>query len=213
MYDGINSFNHHNDTDNVVQILSLIQPSLTLAELRDGFGLHQWDVTVDQLLRYLKVDLAQDCLPHTLMKTARASFRGLVRTHWGFDENFAPSTISANVPTNAHTTETLLFCSMPYLVQHIVLHRGSICGDISMLAPREDLEPDYARTLHQPIQHNLTRHCGQRFYRHLYRGVACKDYMGITNVNKKEDIRHRGLRYRVTVSLISILLVLKSNRE
>ena len=58
MYDSIYYFNHHNDTDNVVQILSLIQPSLSLAELRDGFGLHQWDVTLDQLLRYLKVDLA-----------------------------------------------------------------------------------------------------------------------------------------------------------
>ena len=85
------------------------------------------------------------------MRTARASFRGLVRTGHSFDENFAPSAIRANIPTYAHTTETLLLCSVPYLVQHIVLHRGSICGDISMLTPREDLEPDYTRTLHQPI--------------------------------------------------------------
>ena len=151
MYDSIHSFHPHKDTDNVVQTLSLIQPSLMLVSLRYGFGLHQWDVTREQLLKYLKVDLAQDCLPHTLTKTARPSFRGHVRTDHSFDENFAPSAIPANIRTYAHTTETLLFCSMPYLVQHIVLHRGSTCGGISMLAPREDLEPDYARTLHQPI--------------------------------------------------------------
>ena len=152
-----------------------------LVSRRDGFGLHQWDVTVEQFLRDCKVKSAHNCLPNTLMRTASRSCRSHVRTDHSFDKDFAPSAISANIRTYAHTTETLLFGSMPYLVQRIVLHRGCICGDIPMHAPGEDLEADYTRTLHQQICHTLTIRCGQRFYRHLHRGFALKDHMGITN--------------------------------
>ena len=213
MYDNIYSFHYYNDTDIDDQIISLAQPPLLLVSLRDGFGLHQWDVTVEQLLRFLKVDLVQHCLPHTLMKTDRRSFISHVRTDNSFDENLAPSAISANIRTYAHTTETLLFRSMPYLVQHIILHWGFLCRNISMLAPREDLEADCARTLHQQIRHNLTRRCGQCYYGQLYCGVACKDHMGTTNANKKEDFRYCGFCHGATVSLLSIPFLLKASNE
>ena len=213
MYDNIYSFHHHNDTDVVDQILSLAQLPLLLVSLRDGFGLHQWDVTVEQLLRFLKVHLVQHCLPHTLMKTDKRSFISHVRTNHSFDKNLAPSAISANIRTYARTTETLLFRSMSYLVQHIILHRGFLCRNISMLAPREDLEADCTRTLHQQIRHNLTRCCGQCYYEHLHRGVTCKDDMGTTNAIKKEDFHYCGICHGATVSLLSIPFLFKASNE
>ncbi len=147
------------------------------------------------------------------MKTASRSCSSHVRTDHSFDKDFAPSAISANIRTYAHTTETLLFCSMPYLVQHIVLHWGCICGDIPMHAQRENLEADCARPLHQQIRHTLTIRCGQRYYRHLHRGVACKDHMGITNANKKEDFRFCGFRHRVAVSLLSTIISIEGQQR
>lgn len=101
---------------------------------------------------------------------------------------------------------------MPYFVLRIVLHRGCIGGDIPMHAPREDLEADYTRTLHQQTCHTLTSRRGQRYYRHLYRGSACENYMGITNANKKEGLRYCGFRYRVTVSLLSTTISIEGQR-
>ena len=183
-----------------------------LVARRDGFGLHQWDLTAEQFLRFLKVDIAHNCLLNTLMKTGSPHRSSHVRTDHSFDKDFAPSAISTNIRTFAHTTETLLFCSMPYLVQYCVLHRGFISSDIPMHAPREDLEADYARTLHQQICHTLENRCGQRYYRHLHRGFACKDYMGITNANKKEGFRYCGFRHRVTVSLLSTTISIKGQQ-
>ena len=174
-----------------------------LADRRDGFGLHQWNVTVEQYMRGLKVAIAHNCLPNTLMKTASRSWSSHIRTDHSFDKDFAASAIFTNLRTSAHTTKTVLFCSMPYLVQHILLHRRCICGDVPMHAQREDLDAEYAGTLHQQIRHTLTIRCSQRCYRHLYRGVASKDYMGITNAAKKEDSRYCGFWHRVTVSSFS----------
>ena len=62
MYDSIQSFlNQINDTDNVHQLLWLINPSLLIAMRHDGYGLHQWDVTVEQFLEWFKVDLPRKC--------------------------------------------------------------------------------------------------------------------------------------------------------
>ena len=157
--------------------------------LRVGYGIHRWDLTVEQFMTGLKVGNAPDCSPHALMKTASPSLSRHVRTDDRFDKDFTPSAISANIRTYAYPPETVLFCSMPYYVQHIILHRGRICGDVPMHAPREDLEHKFARTLHQQIYHPLTICCGKRCYRHIHRGVALKGYMGITNAEKKEVFR------------------------
>lgn len=62
MYDSSNSFvNQSDDTDNFHQLLWLIQPSLLIAVRHDGYGLHQWDVTLEQFLRWFKVDLPRKC--------------------------------------------------------------------------------------------------------------------------------------------------------
>ena len=62
MYDSIQSFcNQIHDTDNVHQLLWLISPSLMIAVRHDGYGLHQWDVTLEQFLRWFKVDLPRKC--------------------------------------------------------------------------------------------------------------------------------------------------------
>ena len=175
--------------DNVYQLLWLIQPPLMFVGLRDGYGIHQWDLTMEQFMMGLKVGNAADCLPHTLMKTASPSLSRHVRTDDRFDKDFTPSAIPANIRSYAHPPETILFCSMPYHVQHIILHRGRICGDVPMHAPREDLEPKFARTLHQQICHPLKICCGKRYYRYIHRGVAPKGYMGITNAEKKEVFR------------------------
>ncbi len=213
MYDSIHSFvNQSNDIDNVHQLLWLTQPSLTLVGRRDGFGLHLWDVTVEQYLRGLKVEFPQKCSLDTLMKVVSRSCSNLVRTDHSFDKDFAPSAISTNIRTYAYTTKIVLFCSGSYSVQHIVLHRGRICGDIPMHAPGEELEAEYARTLHRQSCHTLTIRCGQRYYRHLHRGVACKDYMGIANAEKKEDFRYCGFRHRVTVSLLSTTICIESQQ-
>ena len=204
MYDGIHSFvNQSDDIDDVHQLLFLIQPSLMLVGGRDGFGVHQWDLTIEQYLRWLKVYLTHKCPLNTLMEVDCRNCGNPVRTNHSFDKDFAPSAISANIRTNAHTTKVILFCSRPDLVQHIVLHRRRICGGVSMHAPGEDLEAEYARALHRQIGHTLTSRCGQCYYRHFPRGIACKDDMGITNAEKKEDFRYCSFRHRVTVSLCS----------
>ena len=74
-----------------------------------------------------------------------------------------------------------------------------------MHARREGLESDYARTLHRPIRHTLTTRCGQRCYRRFHRGAACEGYLGITNVDKKEDFYYCGFRHRITVGLLSAI--------
>ena len=62
MYDSIQSFfNQINDTDNVHQLLWLINPSLLIAVRHDGYGLHQWDVTLEQFSRWFKVNLPRKC--------------------------------------------------------------------------------------------------------------------------------------------------------
>ena len=160
-----------------------------LVGLRDGYGIHRWDLTVEQFMWDLKVGKTPDCSPHTLTKSVRPNLGRHVRTDDRFDKDFAPSAISANIRTYAHPPETVLFCSMPYYVQHIVLHRGRICRDVPMHAPKEDLEPKFARTLHQQICHPLTIRCGKCYYRYIHRGVALEDYMGITNAEKKEVFR------------------------
>ena len=181
-----------------------------LAGRRDGFGLHQWNVTVEQSMRGLKVAIAHNCLPNTLMKTASRTWINHVRTNHSFGKDFAPPAISTNIRTSAHATETVLCCSMPYLVQHILLHRRCTCGDIPMHSPREDLDAKHARTLHRLICHTLTIRCGQRCYRYLHRGVASKGNMGITNAEKKEDFRYCGFCHRVTVSLLSTTIYIRA---
>lgn len=62
MYDSIHSFfTQINDTDNVHQVLWLINPSLLIAVCHNGYGLHQWDMTLEQFLRWFKVDLPRKC--------------------------------------------------------------------------------------------------------------------------------------------------------
>ena len=137
------------------------------------------------------------------MEIASRSCNSHLRTGHSFDKDFTPSAISTNICTSTHPKEAVLSCPGPYIIQHNFLHRGCIYGNIPMHAPGEDLEPEYARTLHQQIFHPLTTRCGKRFYRRLHRGAACEDYMGTTNAKEKEDFRYCGFRHWNTVSLLS----------
>ena len=62
MYHSINSLvGLSNDTDIVHQLLWLSQPSLLIAIRHDGYGIHQWDVTLEQFQKFFKVDLPRKC--------------------------------------------------------------------------------------------------------------------------------------------------------
>ena len=62
MYHSIHSLvDWSDDTDIVHQLLWLSQPSLLIAIRHDGYGLHQWDVTLEQLQKFFKVVLSCKC--------------------------------------------------------------------------------------------------------------------------------------------------------
>ena len=82
------------------------------------------------------------------MKIGSRSYSSHLRTDHSFDKDFTPSAISTDICTSAHTTEGVLFCTGPYIIQHNFLYRGCIYGNIPMHATGEGLESEYARTLH-----------------------------------------------------------------